>query len=546
MFHRLIFALRQPSEQATKNKQAAVGLKSSFRYSQMSTGSGPGPGGGGDEGGGDGGGSQGASRGSWAQVLGSNLPSSWNKNVLEVVLEKDDRGAFIVSAVDCANMMRRLGIDQRQGVHVESVQICPTGRPVILITLKQNVDINRFCRYDVFDVTASGIRAVNVKPAGKRDVVVNIKGLHPNTRDDGVIDYLGKFGKIITNRVVYGVFGEGPLQGIQNGDRSYKMELKPNTNIGTYHVLDGHKVTLRYSGQHQTCARCHETARNCKGGAMAKKCELAGGLKVELSDYIIGLWNKIGYIPGEVEMAAVYDDHGEDVDTGNLQVGGQFTPTKTFSDPETFGGVSIRQFPKETDPGDIMEFLVESGLPESLKDTALIKPNGSVIIKNLDNAVCQVLIDKIHHKKHFGRKLFCNGIVPLTPEKTASSSSTTSANSSQQDSVANQFNSNFQFSLDPPNIEDEKLARRRSISASEILSANVFGSPKISSKDLNLHPDLPGERLSDFDSCRSAESDSSDDSEGYTRVGGDKPEKKRKAGISPLKEVLAKKLNVEN
>ena len=98
--------LRQLSEQATKHKQAAVGLKSSFRYSQMSTGSGPGPGGGGDEGGGGGGGSQGASRGSWAQVLGSNLPSSWNKNVLEVVLEKDDRGAFIVSAVDCANMMR--------------------------------------------------------------------------------------------------------------------------------------------------------------------------------------------------------------------------------------------------------------------------------------------------------------------------------------------------------------------------------------------------------------------------------------------------------
>ena len=170
----------------------------------MSTGSGPGPGGGGDGGGGGGGGSQvGASRGSWAQVLGSSLPSSWNKNLLEVVLEKDTRGSFIVSDVDCINMMRKLGIDQRQGVHVESVQICPNGRGVILITLKQNVDINRFCRYDVFDVTASGIRSVNVKPAGRRDVVVNVKGLHPNTRDDGVIDYLGRFGKIITNKVVY-------------------------------------------------------------------------------------------------------------------------------------------------------------------------------------------------------------------------------------------------------------------------------------------------------------------------------------------------------
>ena len=32
----------------------------------------------------------GNNRGSWAQLLGSSLPSSLNKNVLEVVLEKDE------------------------------------------------------------------------------------------------------------------------------------------------------------------------------------------------------------------------------------------------------------------------------------------------------------------------------------------------------------------------------------------------------------------------------------------------------------------------
>ena len=30
-------------------------------------------------------------------MLESSLPSSWNKNILEVVLEKDDKGAFNVS-----------------------------------------------------------------------------------------------------------------------------------------------------------------------------------------------------------------------------------------------------------------------------------------------------------------------------------------------------------------------------------------------------------------------------------------------------------------
>ena len=194
--------------------------------------------------------------GSWAEMLGSSLPSAWNKNILEILLNKDQKGAFVVSDSDCAKVMNKLGIDSRPGVHVEGVQICPGGRGVILITLKPGVQPDRFCRHDVFVVTQSGIRAVNVRPAGKRDVTVTIKGLHPNTRDDGVLDYLGKFGKVVTTRVIYGTFGDGPLQGLKNGDRSYKLEVKPTVNIGTYHAIDGQKVTLRYSGQQQTCARC--------------------------------------------------------------------------------------------------------------------------------------------------------------------------------------------------------------------------------------------------------------------------------------------------
>ena len=32
---------------------------------------------------------------SWAERLRSTLPTSWNKNVLEVILEKDGRGSFL-------------------------------------------------------------------------------------------------------------------------------------------------------------------------------------------------------------------------------------------------------------------------------------------------------------------------------------------------------------------------------------------------------------------------------------------------------------------
>ena len=219
------------------------------------------------------------------------------------------------------------------------------------------------------------------------------------------------------------------MVGFKNGDRSYKLEVSPGTNIGTYHAMDVQKVTLRYMGQQQTCARCHETAKNCRGGAMARKCEAANGPKVEFSDYILKLWNDIGYLPGDVEMASIYDDHGD----SSEQTGGTFTPIKPLTNAEKYSGVSIQQFPKETDSGEIMELLVNSGLPEANKESVLIRPNGLVSINNIENKTCLDLITNIHSKKFFGRKLFCNGVIPLTPEKpeeplSASTVPTTSSN----------------------------------------------------------------------------------------------------------------------
>ena len=76
--------------------------------------------------------------GSYAQVLGSTLPTRLNKNVLEIVLDKDTRGAFNVSDQECFKVMRKIGIDPIPGSQVEGVQICPNGRGVILITLKED------------------------------------------------------------------------------------------------------------------------------------------------------------------------------------------------------------------------------------------------------------------------------------------------------------------------------------------------------------------------------------------------------------------------
>ena len=114
---------------------------------------------------------------SWAQKVAGSLPSSWNKNILEIELEKDKKGAFNVRDNDVARVMRKIGLDRRPGVQVETVQICPNGRGVIYITVKNGIDIGRFCRYDIIDVTSEGVRAVHVKAAGKREVVIHIRGL---------------------------------------------------------------------------------------------------------------------------------------------------------------------------------------------------------------------------------------------------------------------------------------------------------------------------------------------------------------------------------
>ena len=48
---------------------------------------------------------------SWADILGSKLPPTWNKNILEVILEKDERGPFVISEVDCAKLLGKVGLD---------------------------------------------------------------------------------------------------------------------------------------------------------------------------------------------------------------------------------------------------------------------------------------------------------------------------------------------------------------------------------------------------------------------------------------------------
>ena len=61
--------------------------------------------------------------------------------------------------------------------------------------------------------------------------------------------------------------------------------------------------------------------------------------------------------------------------------------------------------------------MIKCGLPENKRDNVIFNNRGTASVRNLDNSECLFLISAIHGKRNFDRKLYCNGIVPLTPEK---------------------------------------------------------------------------------------------------------------------------------
>ena len=93
------------------------------------------------------------------------------------------------------------------------------------MTLKNNTPMDNFICHDVIEVNNTGLKVIHIKSAGKREVVLTLKGLNPNTKDQGVMDYLSKFGKISSNRVIHNTYNDGPLKGLKNGDRSLRYFL---------------------------------------------------------------------------------------------------------------------------------------------------------------------------------------------------------------------------------------------------------------------------------------------------------------------------------
>ena len=93
---------------------------------------------------------------SWASKAVESISKN-DRNVMDIMLEKDTKGVFELSDVEVARVLQKLGADMRPGVHIEGVEIFPMGKNVIQVMLNKKVDIDHFSKKELFEVK-SGVR----------------------------------------------------------------------------------------------------------------------------------------------------------------------------------------------------------------------------------------------------------------------------------------------------------------------------------------------------------------------------------------------------
>ena len=359
-------------------------------------------------------GGPGKSSPSYSSITSINTSVRDNKNILEVKLEKQEGSRFNMTQEETENLLKRLNIDSS---HLIGASACPEGRPVVLITLHPTVDLTRFLYRNESYIVKEGVRTTTIRPEGKKEKLIKITGLHPNTKDQAVIKYLTVHATVSPNaKVIHHVFpgelGSSLLAGKLNGNRSYMVELK--MPMGSYHIIDGEKVSVRYSGQEWTCARCHQYKKDCPGAAVARECTAD---RVMLSTHMMEHWQKIGYEPDTDTLNGV--DEGSDL---AVQVGSQNKETNSIPDntlSSKYHSAIVRGFRTETSMENILEILSQHGLPADFDSESFVQNDltGSITLENLKPEECLALISNMNKKMFLSRQIFVTSVVSNSPVK---------------------------------------------------------------------------------------------------------------------------------
>ena len=369
-------------------------------------------------------GQQGVERKVWANIASMNVSKRKKTNTLEIRLESDSGVSCSLNTEEIERLLRRLKINSSQ---FSAVQACPERKNVVYITFAPGVDLKKFViQQSESYILKPGIRTTTIRPVGNRDIGVTVHGLHPDTRDEAVVQYLNAHGVVNQKEpVIYGVFPGAPgstlLAGKLNGNRTYLMEVKKN--IGSYHIIDGERVSIRYRGQVKTCNKCHCLETECSGKGLARDCTSA---KVLLSEHMKKYWDMIEFKPANAKMNEVdLEESAETLQAITANDRSQPPPAPvTDIEPDDlarYSGVVVKGFAKEKAATDIIKELINFGLPEEYGEEDIdIKENHSfstVYIHDLKPEICVTLLKNLHGKEVLGRRLSVFALVEETPTK---------------------------------------------------------------------------------------------------------------------------------
>ena len=295
------------------------------------------------------------------------------------------------------------------------------------------VSLDKFCKDVNIKVTPSVMTGM-IRPAGKKDVTVTIVGLDFNTPDSFVIDYVNKFGTVLSNAVVYTKYVTGSLKGKFCGERKFQVDFSKSTRqMATFHIIDGSKVRIFYRGNKKTCGRCHRVATLCQGEAISKNCAAAGGPRVFLSDHMKELWKDVGFVPNTFELEdedKTEDDIQQAVKDAPVLSIDKLPPTIKRQEPndrdiENFNGITVKNLPTDLEEEEIITFLVNHGMPDTPAHNHITinkgKNNTSVVIDGLNKTDVQTMYQSIHFhaikQKFFNVPLYCKAMRNMTPKK---------------------------------------------------------------------------------------------------------------------------------
>ena len=352
---------------------------------------------------------------SYSGIAAINKSVRDNKNVLEVRLEKSENARFYLNHIETEGLLTKLGIDSS---HFTGVSSCPEGKGVVYITLHPSVNINRFLHKNEAYVLKEGVQTSIIRPAGKKEVSVLVSGLHPNTKDQAVIRYLAAHGKVspsdpAIHHVYPGRPGSSLLAGKLNGNRSYMVEI--TKHMGSFHIIDGEKVSIRYRGQIRTCARCHQQETQCPGKSVAKECTAP---RVLLSSHMQEHWKIVSYVP---DRDSENLEDVEEESTVNIQIGPKTEENKGPDLTPRYNSVIINGFLPGTDLGQVHDILLGHGLPPGCLVTDILRREkaGKLTISNLSSDTCVDLMDRLHGKVFLKRKIYVTAVVAASPQKPA-------------------------------------------------------------------------------------------------------------------------------